>query len=241
MASVPFPRGLRPGVVGRDVLAVKSCLRRLHYGPTMSKSAEYGAGTQAAVAKFLTDRGYPKGDGNYGPKTHGVLSPHMNASERALMTAVYKKLHTPHASLTNRQLIVKYARNYYDHRYSTYYTQGGRRWDGINRNIRYPNVPAYSDCSSFVTWCYWLVYGKGPDFLNGQHWQAGFTGTLTSHGRRVSLSEMKPADLVFYSGHSGINHVAMYVGNGRVISHGHDPVGLYSTYYRMPNHARSYI
>lgn len=239
MLKVPFPRGLRPGVVGRDVLAVKSCLRRLHYGPTMSKSASYGAGTQSAVAKFLVDKGYPKGDGNYGPKTHAVLSPNMNAAERALMTAVYKKLHAPKTSLTNRQLLVKYARNYYDHRYSTSYTQSGRRWDGIDRNIRYPRVPAYSDCSSFVTWCYWQVYGNGPDFLNGQRWQAGYTGTLTNHGHWINLASLKPGDLVFYG--SPVNHVAMYAGGGRVVSHGHDPVGIYSVYYRPPNHARAYI
>lgn len=36
-------------------------------------------------------------------------------------------------------------------------------------------------------------------------------------GTKVSLSEAKPGDLVFYGSGKGINHVAMYIGNGQVI------------------------
>jgi hypothetical protein len=28
---------------------------------------------------------------------------------------------------------------------------------------------------------YWTVIGGGPDILNGENWQAGYTGTLESH------------------------------------------------------------
>ena len=36
-------------------------------------------------------------------------------------------------------------------------------------------------------------------------------------GTKVSLSEALPGDLVFYSGGSGVNHVAIYIGNGQVV------------------------
>lgn len=36
-------------------------------------------------------------------------------------------------------------------------------------------------------------------------------------GTKVSLSEARPGDLVFYGSGKGINHVAMYIGNGQVI------------------------
>lgn len=60
----------------------------------------------------------------------------------------------------------------------------------------------------------------------------GYTGTLIQNGKRVSASNLKPGDLVFYGRH-GISHVAIYVGSGRVVSHGSEsgPL-LLSTYYR---------
>ena len=30
-------------------------------------------------------------------------------------------------------------------------------------------------------------------------------------------SQMQPGDLLFYSGGSGINHVAMYIGDGKIV------------------------
>ena len=60
----------------------------------------------------------------------------------------------------------------------------------------------------------------------------GYTGTLINHGTRVSASNLRLGDLVFY-GRYGITHVAIYVGFGRVVSHGSEsgPL-LLSTYYR---------
>lgn len=53
------------------------------------------------------------------------------------------------------------------------------------------------------------------DVVNGQSWRAGFTGTQLSNGISVSARSMLPGDLVIYRG-----HVAIYVGNGKVVSHG---------------------
>jgi len=116
----------------------------------------------------------------------------------------------------------------YNQRSNEHYTQDSRRWSGITNNVCPPSAPSYSDCSSASTWVYWTVFGKGNDFLNGQNWGAGYTGTLTNHGRLVQLSEAKPGDLVFYGTCSGcVSHVSIYVGNGMTISHGSDPVGNY--------------
>lgn len=242
MATVPYPRPIRIGTQGRDVLAVKSCLHRLKFGPTMNeKDPTWGKGSAAALIAYLNSIGKPGGSGAYGPETHKVLSLKMNAYEKKLMIATYKKLHAPKPKpSTTRQVAVRAARLVYDHRYSHYYTQDSRRWDGIRRKIRPPSFPTYSDCSSFVTWCYWLDKGRGIDILNHSGWLAGYTGTLTNGGHRVDLNSMQPGDLVFYG--FPIGHVAMYIGGGRVISHGHDPVGLYPVHYRGDlNHARSYV
>ena len=45
-------------------------------------------------------------------------------------------------------------------------------------------------------------------------------------GTKISLSELKPGDLVFYGNRSGINHVAIYVGGGQVVHASNPRVGI---------------
>ena len=62
-------------------------------------------------------------------------------------------------------------------------------------------------------------------------------------GKTISLSSLKPGDLVFYSNSSGINHVAMYIGNGQVI-HASNPrsgIKISNMNYRKPTKAVRYI
>lgn len=55
-------------------------------------------------------------------------------------------------------------------------------------------------------------------------------------GDKVSASELKPGDLVFYGSSSYISHVAMYIGNGKVIhaSNHRDGIKISNMYYRSP-------
>jgi uncharacterized protein YgiM (DUF1202 family) len=55
-------------------------------------------------------------------------------------------------------------------------------------------------------------------------------------GDKISASELKPGDLVFYGSSSYINHVAMYIGNGKVIhaSNHRDGIKISNLYYRTP-------
>jgi len=119
----------------------------------------------------------------------------------------------------------------YNQRASETYTQNMLdRWVGIREGVCPPDAPKFSDCSSAATWVYATVFGRGEDFMNGQNWGAGYTGTLSQHGRLVDLSQAKPGDLVFYGKAIGsISHVSVFAGNderGRAmtISHGSDPV-----------------
>ena len=108
------------------------------------------------------------------------------------------------------------------------YTLGARRWDGIRRNRKAwrGEFPRFQDCSSFATWCLWngLDHFGIRDVVNGQSWQAGFTGTMTSHGQRVTRNRLLRGDLLFYANAQRvINHVTIYIGGGMVISHGSEP------------------
>lgn len=140
----------------------------------------------------------------------------------------------------------------YNRRGSIHYTQGAARWQGINLRCRSADgqYPHNCDCSSFSTWCLWdaTVINRLWDFVNGAHWTAGFTGTMTQHGSRVNSGYLLVGDLVFYGGSSSVpSHVAIVVVGGRVnrarvVSHGSEsgPLLLQAN-YRPINHIRRFI
>jgi cell wall-associated NlpC family hydrolase len=134
------------------------------------------------------------------------------------------------------------------HREQIRYTQDAApRWEGISRRCRaFRNqFPRSADCSSFVTWCIWDALGgpnAGPDRVNGSGWSAGYTGTQTDHGKRVSMQDARPGDLVFYGSGGTIGHVAMLVDDNKVVSHGSDPGPMVlAANYRPIAQIRSYL
>lgn len=64
------------------------------------------------------------------------------------------------------------------------------------------------DCSGFVR--YVMQHGAGI-IMNRS------SGSQATQGHAVNSSQMQPGDLLFYSGGSGINHVAMYIGDGKIV------------------------
>ena len=63
-----------------------------------------------------------------------------------------------------------------------------------------------ADCSGFVM----SVFAKYGVYLPHSSSGQSYCGT------RVSSSQMRPGDLVFY-GSGGINHVAIYIGDGMIV------------------------
>lgn len=83
-----------------------------------------------------------------------------------------------------------------------------------------------ADCSGFTMSIY-AKYGVGlPHSSRAQ----------ANCGTRISASEARPGDLFFYGNGSGINHVAMYIGNGQVIHASTERTGIKisNAYYRTP-------
>ena len=62
------------------------------------------------------------------------------------------------------------------------------------------------------------------------------SGSQAGCGKSITSSQMRPGDLVFYSGSGGINHVALYIGNGQVCHASNAKSGIkISTWnYRTP-------
>lgn len=154
-----------------------------------------------------------------------------------------------HDTVIARQMAVQAAFLALHHRDEIHYSQDpSLRWSGISQHKKawrgqYPN---YADCSSFDTWCLWngLDHFHRPDIVNGEKWQRGYTGTMLQHGRVIpSISKALPGDAIIYgSGWPG-QHTAVYVGNGRVISHGSEggPYLLGYNYRRDILSIRRYI
>lgn len=89
--------------------------------------------------------------------------------------------------------------------------------------------PVTTDCSGFSILCY--KWAGLPDPSGNGYDGSGNTGSLISHMRRATTPT--PGMLVFYGGTMGYpQHVAVYVGSGKVVSHGSpgdpslDPVDL---------------
>lgn len=67
--------------------------------------------------------------------------------------------------------------------------------------------------------------------------------TQATGGNRVSVENLQPGDLIFYARNGSINHVAIYIGNGNVISASSPETGIRITRYnyRPPYKAVRYI
>lgn len=91
-----------------------------------------------------------------------------------------------------------------------------------------------ADCSGFVQ----SVFKKFGVKLSRT------SRTQVNDGTKISLSELKPGDLVFYTNGSGtINHVALYIGGGQVVHASSPKTGIkISKYnYRTPYKAVSVL
>ena len=62
------------------------------------------------------------------------------------------------------------------------------------------------------------------------------SGSQAGSGKSITSSQMRPGDLVFYSGSGGINHVALYIGNGQVChaSNARSGIKISTWNYRTP-------
>lgn len=220
MPDAKPPRLLELGSKGRDVRALKRALRRAGLLPKGARITNvFDLATDKAVREFQAAKRLEI-DGQVGEDTFGALLPHYDAWSRVLVDRVAKKMEKLANPTGKRQRIVAAAFLGYSNRDRIHYTQDARRMQGVRDGIRVPRFPEFEDCSSFATWCYWVAGAPDP---NGRGYDGfGFTGTQVGPGNKVA--EPRPGDLVFYGWEPAPRncpkHVAVYVGNGKVVSHG---------------------
>lgn len=141
-----------------------------------------------------------------------------------------------------RAAAVHVARN----RGSIHYTQSALRWSFLRQRCAPWQHARFADCSSLASWLHWTattrVHRGVRDFVNGQSWGAGYTGTMVQHGIRIARPTLV-GDCVFYGGTRSVPaHVAVYIGAGQVVSHGSEAGPMILPWaYRRVNQCRRYI
>lgn len=111
---------------------------------------------------------------------------------------------------------------------------------GYPYSQEYRDSGSYYDCSSLVYYA-WKDAGTNIAY-QGMNSAAAEAQGLTERGKRISLSGLKPGDLVFYSytqngRYMNISHVAMYVGDGMLVEARNQQKGV--VYNAI--HSQSYI
>jgi cell wall-associated NlpC family hydrolase len=218
MPDLPtLPRILRLGSVGRDVRALQRALeaagvRQEH--PTGGQTA-FDEATEDEVRAFQKQHNLLV-DGEVGKHTYAALASFYDARGVKLLTSVKeaspdslrrKIAHAAHVGVKNKDEV-----HYDDH--------AGVRWEGITDERRPPDFPRTADCSSFAIWCYWAAGAPDP---NGNDYHGGYSGSLVQKGTEVDRADAMMGDIAFYgTSRSGINHVTVYVGNGRCVSQGQE-------------------
>lgn len=139
--------------------------------------------------------------------------------------------HAAHA----RNIITRQASVMVRHKTEIRYSQGANRQVGVRQrmSILDGHFPKTCDCSSTSWWQLWDAIHRNyhvNDIVcrTGPHWDPNglvYTGSMYQHGKAVIHDKnLKIGDLIFYGDQGGgiPEHVAVYVGGGKVFSHGSD-------------------
>src|SRR5262245_15662019 len=249
--NVKFPRQIREGMQGKDVKAHKRAISRARPDfYAWHDFTDYAGGKFLdAVVKWKKSRGM-NNQRMIGRTAHEVLErthakgkPDEWAFDKAAVKLAYEYWEASQVPPEDkiRKAICDAGFFWYSHRGEIAYSQarpfqaGKPLW-----------IPSRWDCSAYVTNCHFAGGAPDPNGRGYDHY--GYTGTLMDNGVRVgSITQLKPGDLIFYgrtpSSKPGFpagspTHVALFVGNGMVLSNGSHPMGYYRWNYRTVNHLR---
>lgn len=218
---VVLPRELRWKDHGRAVTAMQRGLKAGGWRK-MRPTGDYYRPTVRQVEAFKRAKRLPVKNGKvFGYAAHKAMLPHYDAYDGWLMSHDHEA-----AAERMRWRVVTTAFTFLSAAPRVHYTQGPMRMQIVRTRDLPPLTTGdiWEDCSSLVTACYWIgTDGKLDPNDYGFDGRTGWTGTLSRNGRSVTLAGARPSDLVFYGSGPPWNHVAMYVGAGRVISHGSEP------------------
>jgi len=82
-----------------------------------------------------------------------------------------------------------------------------------------------TDCSGFVK----LVFERFADEVNIKLERQ--SRLQAQQGRKISASELQPGDLIFYAKNGVVNHVALYIGDGKIVHAANSKQGIIISKY----------
>lgn len=236
MQSVRFARELHGGETGQDVEGVARALARAGFlgglAKLMSKTPAfrrtYNASKRAAVDRARAKIKLPA-TGVYDQSVHTYLE-RLGAFDTyaAKLISGYRapadgdNTIVPVAPTGARARVVNRGLRYHHYRAQIAYSQARPT------QLRIPRETTRLDCSGLVAAC--MDYAG---VLTSVDWRFTNTWSQIKLGRPVTLEHARAGDVVFY-GTSPTNptHEALYLGDGRVLSNGHYPMGVYPVDYR---------
>lgn len=229
-------RTLVLGNKGQEVKDSQWLLTHGRFGNFHPGSIDGIAGEQwaAAIKRAKYSLGYPKNliIPVFGPRLYSYLLPRGRTGWKPL-PPLYRarRIARRPKPVNHRLLICDYAKWGVQHEREIGYAEvrpiPSNPW----------SLPMHTDCSGFCTLAYKASGASDPNHYgyNG----SGNTDSLSAHGTNVSVSQLRPGDLVFYT-HP--DHVGIYMGSSHVIEHGSSAGPRWEpVYYRPVSHCRSYL
>lgn len=241
-AQVPFlgPFALHPvkgqARCGPAVRLMEGALRRVHVRKPKAANC-IGIATKRQIQAFQRKVHY-KPTGVYTLATHNALVKLHGYTRTARNDLIYFQAKLVRLHIEKTVLIVT------SH---AFLVVGNSPWPYCQSGQRtyfpaWPRLPPCTDCSGFATWvAYQSGFGMAVGYL-GPSSTVGWTGTLARQGVPVNANgPLKIGDLIFYGSSYPWGHVAVYIGHGRVISHGGPGMHNLPYNYTAPGQVRRYF
>jgi cell wall-associated NlpC family hydrolase len=150
-------------------------------------------------------------------KTGYVSESNVEVSEKLPTARTIDSTTDTESTSDTRTSLVNYAKQFVGNPYS---------WGGTS-------LTKGVDCSGFTMQIY-AHYGVSlPHSSSAQ----------PSYGKKIKASNAQPGDLFFYGSGKSINHVGIYIGNGKIVhaSNARDGIKISSAYYQNPICVVSYL